>query len=122
MQRRLCAFSMAMIIVAVSMSGCLFSSDDRTSSTDANDSYVSIFDRHTLEWKNNHTFSYTLEEGPYFALDVEEVDIDVDTSDIWETGPATSSVHLSYWLPSNTLEGENVPVIAIISPYFSYGA
>jgi predicted acyl esterase len=122
MQRRLCAFSLAMIIVAVSMSGCLFSSDDRTTTTDANDSYVSIFDRHTLEWKNNHTFSYTLEEGPYFALDVEEVDIDVDTSDIWETGPATSSVHLSYWLPSNTLEGENVPVIAIISPYFSYGA
>ena len=84
--------------------------------------YVSILDRHTLEWKDNHTFSYTLETGPYYALDVKEIDVDVDTSDIWETGPAMSSVHLSYWLPSNTLEGEEVPVIAIISPYFSYGS
>jgi len=121
MQRRLCALSLAMIIVSVSMSGCLFPSNEKTSSMGDKDPYVSIFDRHTLEWKDNHTFSYTLETGPYYALDVEETDIDVDTSDIWETGPAMSSVHLSYWLPSNTLEGEKVPVIAVISPYFSYG-
>jgi|TARA_B110000438_G_scaffold92766_2_gene92342 predicted acyl esterase len=122
MQRRLCALSLAMIIVSVSLSGCLFSSNEKTSSMEEETPYVSILDRHTLEWKDNHTFSYTLETGPYYALDVKEIDVDVDTSDIWETGPAMSSVHLSYWLPSNTLEGEEVPVIAIISPYFSYGS
>ena len=62
-----------------------------------------------------------LEQGPYSALDVQEAFIEVDTSDIWETGPPTSNTHLSYWLPNNTLTGEKVPVIAIISPYYSYG-
>ena len=62
-----------------------------------------------------------LEQGPYSALDIQEAFIEVDTSDIWETGPPTSNLHLSYWLPNNTLTGEKVPVIAIISPYYSYG-
>ena len=44
-----------------------------------------------------------------------------DTSEVWDVGPDQSTVHLSYWLPSNTLEGETVPVIAVVSPYFSYG-
>ena len=120
MQSRLRALSLALIILTVSMSGCL-SSKDISSTGGEETPYVSIFDRHTIDWKDNHTFSYTLETGPYYPLEVEEAYIDVDTSDIWETGPATSQVHLSYWLPSNTLEGEQVPVIAIISPYFSYG-
>ncbi|GIR77089.1 MAG: hypothetical protein CM15mP79_0260 [Methanobacteriota archaeon] len=30
-------------------------------------------------------------------------------------------MHLSYWLPSNVEAGEQVPVIAVISPYYSYG-
>ena len=34
---------------------------------------------------------------------------------------AESQVHLSYWLPSNTQEGEKVPVIAVVSPYYSFG-
>ena len=120
MQSRLRALSLALIILTVSMSGCLSSKEN--SSTEGEETpYVSIFDRYTIDWKDNHTFSYTLETGPYYPLEVEEAYIDVDTSDIWETGPATSQVHLSYWLPSNTLEGEQVPVIAIISPYFSYG-
>ena len=120
MQSRLRALSLALIILTVSMSGCL-SSKDNSSTGGEETPYISIFDRHTIDWKDNHTFSYTLEEGSYYPLEVEEAFIDVDTSDIWETGPATSQVHLSYWLPSNTLEGEQVPVIAIISPYFSYG-
>tara|TARA_B100000214_G_scaffold218834_1_gene159121 strand:- start:4537 stop:6198 length:1662 start_codon:yes stop_codon:yes gene_type:complete len=69
----------------------------------------------------NHTFSYVLERGPYAHLEVREAYIEVDTSEIWEIGPETSEVHLSYWLPSNTLDGDTVPVIAVISPYFSYG-
>ena len=45
----------------------------------------------------------------------------MDTSEVWELGPSVSSIHLSYWLPNNTIAGERVPVIAVISPYFSYG-
>ena len=122
MANRLYALSMTLMIIVVSMSGCIFSEPSEVGNSDQGDTYPSIFDRHTLDWKDNHTFSYTLEQGPYYALDVQEALIEVDTSDVWETGPETSEVHLSYWLPSNTLEGETVPVIAVISPYFSYGA
>jgi predicted acyl esterase len=121
MANRLYALSMTLMIIVVSMSGCIFSEPSKVGNSDQGDTYPSIFDRHTLDWKDNHTFSYTLEQGPYYALDVQEALIEVDTSDVWETGPETSEVHLSYWLPSNTLEGETVPVIAVISPYFSYG-
>ena len=122
MANRLHALSIALIFILVSMSGCIFSSNSNVDTVSEEMSYPSIYDRHDLTWQDNHTFSYTLEQGPYYALDVQEAFIEVDTSEIWETGPDTSEVHLSYWLPSNTLEGEQVPVIAVISPYFSYGA
>ena len=121
MANRLHAFSIALIFVLVSMSGCIFSDTSTSDKIPEEGEYPSIYDRHTLAWQDNHTFSYTLEQGPYYSLDVQEAFIEVDTSEIWETGPDTSEVHLSYWLPSNTLEGEQVPVIAVISPYFSYG-
>ena len=54
-------------------------------------------------------------------MEVKEARITVDTSEVWENGPDSSEVHLSYWLPNNTLDGARVPVIAVISPYFSYG-
>ena len=41
--------------------------------------------------------------GPHYALDVQEATFTVDTSEVWESGPAEADVHLSYWLPSNTL-------------------
>ena len=63
----------------------------------------------------------SLEVGPYSAMGVQEARITVDTSGVWESGPDSSEVHLSYWLPNNTIEGDKVPVIAVISPYFSYG-
>ena len=121
MANRLHALSIALIFVLVSMSGCIFSDTSTSDKMPEEGEYPSIYDRHTLAWQDNHTFSYTLEQGPYYSLDVQEAFIEVDTSEIWETGPDTSEVHLSYWLPSNTLEGEQVPVIAVISPYFSYG-
>ena len=121
MANRLHALSIALIFVLVSMSGCIFSDTSTSDKISEEGEYPSIYDRHTLVWQDNHTFSYTLEQGPYYSLDVQEAFIEVDTSEIWETGPDTSEVHLSYWLPSNTLEGEQVPVIAVISPYFSYG-
>ena len=121
MANRLHALSIALIFVLVSMSGCIFSDTSTSDKIVEEGEYPSIYDRHTLAWQDNHTFSYTLEQGSYYSLDVQEAFIEVDTSEIWETGPDTSEVHLSYWLPSNTLEGEQVPVIAVISPYFSYG-
>ena len=122
MANRLHAFSIALIFILVSMSGCIFSNNSTTDEISEKVTYPSIYDRHTLTWQDNHTFSYILEQGPHYALDVQEAFIEVDTSEIWETGPETSEVHLSYWLPSNTLDGEQVPVIAVISPYYSYGA
>ena len=110
----LCTF----LLLFSSFTGCLeslFESDDK------DDYYTNLKDRHKLDWDMSHTFSRVLYEGPHYALDVQEATITVDTSDVWETGPSESDVHLSYWLPSNTLDGEKVPVIAIISPYFSYG-
>jgi predicted acyl esterase len=121
MANRLHALSIALIFVLVSMSGCIFSDRSIVDEISDEGEYPSIYDRHTLTWQDNHTFSYILEQGPYHSLDVQEAFIEVDTSEIWETGPDTSEVHLSYWLPSNTLEGEQVPVIAVISPYYSYG-
>ena len=85
------------------------------------DYYPDLKSRHTLDWNMTHTFSKVLEPGPHYALEVQDAIFSVDTSSVWESGPAEADVHLSYWLPSNTLEGEKVPVIAIISPYFSYG-
>ena len=83
--------------------------------------YPDLFDRHNLEWNMSGTHSYVLKKGPYYPLDVQEAFIDVDTSSVWETGPSSAIVHLSYWLPNNVQDGETVPVIAVVSPYFDYG-
>ena len=82
--------------------------------------YPNLFDRHELEWNMSGTHSYLLKEGAYESLEVQEAFINVDTSSVWETGPSDAVVHLSYWLPSNTLDAEKVPVIAIVT-YFDYG-
>ncbi len=108
------------LMLLSSLTGCI--SGNKVQNTgDSDPIYPSIYDRHNLDWEMSHTFSYVLERGPYTHLEVREAYIEVDTSEIWEIGPETSEVHLSYWLPSNTLEGDTVPVIAVISPYFSYG-
>ena len=109
------------LMLLSSLTGCISGNKDQNSPGNSESSYPSIWDRHNLNWEMNHTFSYVLERGPYAHLEVREAYIEVDTSEIWEIGPETSEVHLSYWLPSNTLEGDTVPVIAVISPYFSYG-
>ena len=108
-----------LIVMMSSFAGCL----DSFTSNDSNDSgfYPDLKQRHQLDWNMTHTYSRVLEDGPHYALDVQEAFIEVDTSDVWETGPSESEVHLSYWLPSNTLDGEKVPVIAVVSPYYSYG-
>ena len=104
------------LLLSCALSGCIGSNDN------TENSYPSIWERGNLEWDTSGTFSRVLETGPYYALDVQEAMIEVDTSSVWETGPSSAEVHLSYWLPSNTADGEKVPVIAVISPYFSYGS
>ena len=121
MSNRVYVVGITLMYTGMMLSGCIFSDSNKTENNISELQYPSIFDRHNLDFQDNHTFSYVLEKGPYSSLEVEEAFIEVDTSDIWETGPETSTVHLSYWLPNNTLKGDKVPVIAIISPYFSYG-
>ena len=104
------------LLLNCALSGCIGSNDN------TENSYPSIWERGDLEWDTSGSFSRVLETGPYYALDVQEAMIEVDTSSVWETGPSSAEVHLSYWLPSNTEDGDRVPVIAVISPYFSYGS
>ena len=109
------------MFICMIMSGCIFSNSNKTEDNNLELQYPSVFERYDLDFQHNHTFSYILNKGPHISLEVQEAFIEVDTSNIWETGPETSTVHLSYWLPNNTLEGEKVPIIAIVSPYFSFG-
>ena len=107
------------LLLMCSLSGC-FGEEGAIQKT-GDETYPDIWDRHTLEWNTSHTHSFLLNPGPHYALDVQEANIEVDTTGVWEGGPNSAIVHLSYWLPSNTQEGEEVPVIAVVSPYFSYG-
>ena len=120
MRRRLATFMMAGLFLAIPLAGCFGPTPDELNEEETS-FYPSIFDRHTLDWNTSHTHSYVLEFGPHTPLGVQEATIDIDTSGVWEGGPNSATVHLSYWLPSNTEVGEKVPVVAIVSPYFSYG-
>ncbi|MDE0574630.1 MAG: CocE/NonD family hydrolase [Candidatus Poseidoniales archaeon] len=116
--RRAASCLIALLLMA-SLSGCFGAEDSATKATE--EIYPSIWDRHSLDWNVSHTHSFLLNPGPHHALDVQETTIQVDTTGVWEGGPNSADVHLSYWLPSNTQEGEEVPIIAVVSPYFSYG-
>ena len=109
------------MMLSMTLSGC-FGNSTPTSEEEVVETYPDIYERHTLEWNWTGSYSRVLEDGPYEPLPVQEVNIEVDTSGTWEGGPNTAEVHLSYWLPSNTEEGEQVPVIAVVSPYFDYGS
>ena len=115
------ALLLVAMMVSMTLSGCM---GDEKSTSDATPSeqYPDIYDRHTLEWNWTGSYSRVLEDGPYQPLSVQETVIEVDTSGTWEGGPNSAEVHLSYWLPSNTEEGVQVPVIAVVSPYFDYGS
>ncbi|HII30484.1 MAG TPA: hypothetical protein HA320_00350, partial [Candidatus Poseidoniaceae archaeon] len=117
---RLAVLLVAMML-SMTLSGC-FGSTTPSSEEKVVETYPDIYERHTLEWNWTGSYSRVLEDGPYEPLPVQEVNIEVDTSGTWEGGPNTAEVHLSYWLPSNTEEGEQVPVIAVVSPYFDYGS
>ncbi len=119
MGRRTYVGTITILLLIASLSGCFGAEENMTEIT--GEMHPSIWDRHTLEWNTSHTHSFLLNAGPHHALDVQEANIEVDTTGVWEGGPNSADVHLSYWLPSNTQEGEEVPIIAVVSPYFSYG-
>ena len=107
------------LLFMASLTGCFGAEDSANNAIE--EMYPSIWDRHTMDWNVSHTHSFLLNQGPHYVLDVQETTIQVDTTGVWEGGPNSADVHLSYWLPSNTQEGEEVPIIAVVSPYFSYG-
>jgi len=121
MAKRTLTGSVMVMLVVFSFSGCMFWEGTDPEEDVEDTLYPSIWERHTLDWKTEGSYSMSLEVGPYSAMGVQEARITVDTSGVWESGPESSEVHLSYWLPNNTIEGDKVPVIAVISPYFSYG-
>ena len=114
------AVLMALICLMLPLSGCFSPSNDSTESG-MESIYPDIYDRHELQWDWDGSYAMVLEPGPHESLDVQEATITVDTTGTWVGGPNSADVHLSYWLPSNTAAGEKVPVIAVVSPYFSYG-
>ena len=109
------------LLLNVLLAGCFGSPETVSQDDELSSNYPDIYERHTLEWNWTVSYSRVLEDGPHEPLSVQEATIEVDTSGTWEGGPNTAEVHLSYWLPSNTELGDQVPVIAVISPYFSYG-
>ena len=108
----------ALLLIA-SLTGC-FGAEESASKT-SNEMYPSIWDRHSLDWNVSHTHSFLLDSGPHHALDVQETTIQVDTTGVWEGGPNSADVHLSYWLPSNTEDGEKVPIIAVVEAAIAVG-
>ncbi|RJU81612.1 MAG: hypothetical protein DWB99_06080, partial [Candidatus Poseidoniales archaeon] len=111
---------MTCLVLTMSLSGC-FGSEEQSTVNEEDTLYPDIYSRHTLDWNWTDSYSYVLQPGPHAALEVQEATITVDTTGVWGGGPNSADVHLSYWLPSNTEVGEQVPVIAVVSPYFSYG-
>ena len=114
------ALLLSTLLLLMPLSGCL-SGADASSNDDQDTMYPAVWERHTLDWNWTGSYARVLEDGPYEALSVQEATFEVDTTGTWEGGPNSAEVHLSYWLPSNTEAGEQVPVIAVVSPYFDYG-
>ena len=114
MGRRSAALSLVILLLAGTLSGCIFSQEEGRSPAPDETQYPSIWDRHSLQWETSGTYSLVLDPGPYEALEVQEAMVSVDTSSVWETGPSTSEVHISYWLPNNTEEGDREPEVEIV--------
>ena len=119
MGRRTHAGSIVLLLILTTLSGCFGAEESIPEEVELY--YPDLYERHTLDWNTSYTHSFLLNPGPHYALDVQETTIEVDTTGVWEGGPNSAEVHLSYWLPSNTEQGEQVPIIAVVSPYFSYG-
>ena len=85
------AFLLSLLFLLLPLSGCFGSSEDENLAQEFS-YYPDINDRQFLDWEWNGSYSMVLEQGPYTPLEVQEATFEVDTSDIWETGPPTSNI------------------------------
>ena len=84
------AWLLTLLVLFGPLSGCLGASQPGGEPPVEDSMYPDVWDRHQLDWNWTDSYSYVLEPGPYTALDVQEATFEVDTSEVWETGPATS--------------------------------
>ena len=77
---------LTLLVLLGPLSGC-FGGEEIGPNASTESYYPDINERQFLEWDWNGSYSMVLEKGPYTALDVQEATFEVDTSDIWETGP-----------------------------------
>ena len=71
MRRRTRAGAAVLMLLAMSLSGCMFWASEETPKEVDENPYTSIWERHTLEWQTNDTMSYLLEPGLHHALEVQ---------------------------------------------------
>ena len=121
MPSRAATLAVAALLLAATGAAYLHYRDD----ADEAPYWPSLYDRHDLAWNTSGSHSMVLAPGPFSTLGVQEAFVPVDLPPgeggaVWTGNDPV--VHLSYWLPSNTLSGARVPVIAIVSPYFDFGA
>ena len=108
---------LALLVLCVPLSGCL--SDPAGDNPNVVDDRLRLEDRHLVEW--NWTGSQPGAGGrAVHRTPGAGSAIEVDTSDIWETGPPTSEVHLSYWLPPTSRPVSRCRYRRDL-PYYSYG-
>ena len=88
------AVMLSFLVLIGPLSGC-FGDEELVEEEVEQPFYPDIHERQFLQWDWNGSYAMVLEQGPYLPLPVQEAMIEVDTSDIWETGPPTSNVHLS---------------------------
>ena len=83
MRRRTYAGAAVLLLLTMSLSGCVFWADEESPTPIEDSPYTSIWERHTLEWQMDDSMSFLLNPGPYQALEVAEAYIEEDTSDVW---------------------------------------
>ena len=84
---------------------------------------VELKDRHKLDLNLTSWRSQLPEKGPYSVLEMTEhfVEVDLPASEQDAGYPEDALMHVALWLPSNTEDGEKVPVIATVHPYYDFG-
>ena len=75
MAKRTFTGSVMVMLVVFSFSGCMFWEGTDPEEDVEDTLYPSIWERHTLDWKTEGSYSMSLEVGPYSAMEVQEARI-----------------------------------------------
>ena len=83
---------------------------------------VPLKERYKLDLNLSSWRSQLPEKGPYSVLPMTEhfVEVDLPISEQDAGYPEDALMHVALWLP-NVTEGEKVPVIATVHPYYDFG-